>query len=66
MANLKYIIIAAVNVDGVIGIDNQIPWRIPEDFQHFRRTTMGNMLLVGYNTFITLPEKAFEGGKYMV
>jgi len=66
MERLKYIIIAAVSVDGVIGVDENIPWRISEDFQHFRRTTMGNMLLVGYNTFLTLPPKAFEGREYMV
>jgi len=66
MNNIKLIIIAAVSVDGVIGIDNEIPWRIPEDFKHFRNTTMGNMLLVGHNTFKTLPEKAFEGREYMV
>jgi len=60
------IIIAAVSIDGVIGIDNNIPWKIPEDFKHYRETTMGNMVLVGYNTFLTLPPKAFEGREYMV
>lgn len=63
---MKLIIIAAVSLDGVIGVDNTIPWRIPEDFKHFRKTTMGNMLLVGYNTFLTLPPKAFEGRSYLV
>ena len=66
MTNIKFIIIAAVSVDGVIGIDNEIPWRIPEDFRHFRNTTIGNMLLVGYNTFHLLPPKAFEEREYMV
>ena len=55
-----------MSLDGVIGIDEKIPWRIPEDFKHFRETTMGNMLLVGYNTYKTLPPKAFEGREYMV
>lgn len=66
MEHCKLIIIAAVSVDGVIGIGNEIPWRIPEDFKHFRNTTMGNMLLVGYNTYKTLPPKAFEGREYIV
>jgi dihydrofolate reductase len=66
MTDVKFILIAAVSTDGVIGVDNEIPWRIPEDFKHFRNTTMGNMLLVGYNTYKTLPEKAFEGREYMV
>ena len=66
MEHYKLIIIAAVSVDGVIGIDNEIPWRIPEDFRHFRNTTIGCMLLVGYNTFKTLPKVAFEGREYIV
>jgi dihydrofolate reductase len=66
MEHCKLIIIAAVSVDGVIGIDNEIPWKIPEDFRHFRNTTMNHMLLVGYNTYKTLPPKAFEGREYIV
>jgi len=62
----KLISIAAVSLDGVIGIDNEIPWRIPEDFKHFRNTTIGNMLIVGYNTYLSLPPKAFEGRDYIV
>jgi len=66
MKKCKLIAIAAVSVDGVIGIGDNIPWRIPEDFKHFRDTTMGNMLIVGYNTYKTLPPKALEGREYMV
>lgn len=66
MENTKFIAIAAVSTNGVIGIDNEIPWRIPEDFKHFRETTMGHAVLVGYNTYLTLPQKAFEGRKYIV
>jgi dihydrofolate reductase len=62
----KIIAIAAVAVDGTIGIDNNIPWRIPEDFKHFRETTMGSCLIVGRITYETLPEKAFEGRVYLV
>jgi dihydrofolate reductase len=64
--HIKLIIIAAVSTDGIIGIDDQMPWCIPEDFKHFRSTTMGNILLVGGKTYLTLPEKAFEGREYLV
>ena len=63
---MKLILIAAVSMDGVIGIDDKIPWRIPEDFKHFRETTMGNMLLVGATTFLTLPPKAHEGREFII
>lgn len=36
MKDTKLIIIVAVSIDGVIGIDNNIPWKIPKDFKHFR------------------------------
>lgn len=57
---------AAVSVDGIIGIDNDIPWHIPEDFQHFRNTTMGNMLLVGATTFLILPLKVHEEREFII
>lgn len=63
---MKIIIIAAVSLDGVIGIGDNIPWRIPEDFQHFRETTMGNILLVGATTFQTLPLKAHESREFLI
>lgn len=62
----KIVIIAATSLDGVIGIDEKIPWRIPEDFKHFRETTMGHTLVVGYKTYLTLPPKAFDGRKYLI
>jgi len=66
MEKKKLIAIAAVAIDGTIGMGDKIPWKIPEDFKHFRNTTMGHTLIVGYNTYLTLPEKAFEGRKYLV
>ena len=63
---VKVIIISAVSVDGVIGIDEKIPWKISEDFKHFRATTMDNLVIMGYNTFKDLPAKALEGREYMV
>jgi len=63
---MKLIIIAAVSVDGVIGIGDNIPWRIPEDFKHYREITMGNMLLVGATTFQMLPPKAHEGREFII
>jgi len=66
MKECKLIAIAAVSIDGVIGIGNEIPWHIPEDFKHFKQTTMGHTLLVGYNTYLTLPNKALNGRDLIV
>ena len=44
-------IIAAVAANGVIGNGNAIPWRLPSDFAHFKRMTMGKPLIMGRKTF---------------
>ena len=43
--------IAAVARNGVIGSANDIPWRIPQDWQRFKRLTMGNVLIMGRKTY---------------
>jgi dihydrofolate reductase len=52
------IIIAAVAKNGVIGRKNDIPWRISEDFQRFRRITMGFPCIMGDSTYQSLPDKS--------
>lgn len=44
-------IIAAVARNGVIGIENRLPWRLPEDLRHFKRLTLGHHLIMGRKTF---------------
>ena len=39
-ARLHLIYASAAN--GVIGKDNQLPWRLPEDLAHLKRTTPTN------------------------
>ncbi len=43
--------IAAVARNGVIGAGQDIPWRIPEDWQRFKRLTMGQVLIMGRKTY---------------
>jgi dihydrofolate reductase len=35
----------------VIGRDNGLPWHLSEDLKYFRRTTMGNCMIMGRNTW---------------
>lgn len=44
-------IIAAVARNGVIGIENRLPWRLPEDLRHFKRLTLGHHLIMGRKTY---------------
>ncbi|MEV5652959.1 dihydrofolate reductase [Nocardia sp. NPDC052254] len=42
---------------GVIGVDNAIPWRVPEDMAHFRTVTADHPVLMGRRTWDSLPAK---------
>ena len=47
----NYRAIAAMAENRVIGNHNAIPWHLPEDFKWFKKTTMGQTLLMGRKTF---------------
>lgn len=48
-------IIAAMDEERVIGIDNRLPWRLPADLQHFKRLTLGKPIVMGRKTWESLP-----------
>jgi dihydrofolate reductase len=50
-------IIAAVAENGVIGNKGKIPWYLPEDFKHFKKTTENQVVIMGRKTYESLPEK---------
>jgi dihydrofolate reductase len=49
MIRLALIVAAAEN--GVIGRNNALPWRLPEDMRYFKRVTMGKPIVMGRKTF---------------
>ena len=48
---METVIIAAVGSNGVIGVENRLPWRIPEDMARFKSMTMGQSLVMGRSTY---------------
>ncbi|OQW89053.1 MAG: dihydrofolate reductase [Rhodoferax ferrireducens] len=52
---LKLIFARASN--GVIGRDGALPWHLPEDLAHFKRTTLGCPVIMGRKTWNSLPPK---------
>ncbi len=44
-------LIAAMAENRVIGRDNQLPWRVPEDLRHFRQVTLGKPVVMGRKTY---------------
>lgn len=47
----KISVIVAMTEEGVIGIDNNLPWHISEDLKLFKKTTDQNILVMGRHTF---------------
>jgi dihydrofolate reductase len=48
---MKIALIVAASQNHVIGLDNQLPWHLPEDLQYFKAVTMGKPILMGRKTF---------------
>lgn len=47
----EIIIIVAIAKNGVIGRDGTLPWHLPSDLNHFKKTTMGFPLIMGRKTY---------------
>jgi dihydrofolate reductase len=50
-------LIAAVAHGGVIGHDNRLLWKLPEDMQRFRSLTLGHPVIMGRRTWDSLPAR---------
>ncbi len=47
-------IIVACSKNGVIGVDGDLPWRLPKDLRHFMRSTKGCPVIMGRKTYESL------------
>ena len=54
---MKLHLIYARARNGVIGVNNALPWHLPEDLAHFKRTTLGQPVIMGRKTWDSLPPK---------
>ena len=51
MLNIKVSLIVAMDKNRVIGKDNDLPWRLPKEFEYVKKTTMGHTLVMGRKNF---------------
>lgn len=49
-------LIAAQSTNRIIGINNNLPWDIPEDLNYFKEKTRGKIIIMGRKTFESLPK----------
>ena len=50
-------LIAAVSSNGVIGRNNDLPWKLPDDMKYFMETTRNHAVIMGRKNFDSLPPK---------
>jgi dihydrofolate reductase len=44
-------LVVAIDAQRGIGVDNKLPWHLPEDLAHFKRVTLGHPIVMGRKTF---------------
>lgn len=64
--NRSISLIAAISENGVIGRNNELPWSLPDDFKHFRKTTLGHCLVMGRRTFESIGSEPLDGRRNIV
>ena len=58
--------IAAIGKNNELGKDNKLLWRVPEDMKFFKKTTMGHKVVMGMNTYKSLPKSGLPGREMIV
>ena len=59
-------IIVAIAENRAIGKDNQLLWHLSEDLKRFRKLTTGHTLIMGRNTFLSLPNGPLRDRRHIV
>lgn len=51
---VEIVLVAAVAKNGIIGSDNDMPWKLSSDLKHFKAMTVGRPVIMGRKTFESL------------
>lgn len=51
---IEIVHVVAMDQKNCIGVDNQLPWHLPADLQHFKQMTQGGVIVMGRKTFDSL------------
>lgn len=52
----RLIIIAAAAENNALGINNDLPWHLPDDFKRFKTLTSGHKIIMGRKTLDSFPK----------
>lgn len=59
-------IIVAIAENNAIGKDNQLLWQLSDDLKRFKKYTTGHTVIMGRNTFLSLPNGALPNRRNIV
>ena len=59
-------IIVAIAENRAIGLDNKLLWHISEDLKRFKKLTTGHTMIMGRNTFLSLPNGPLPRRRHIV
>ena len=59
-------IIVAIASNSAIGKDNRLLWHLSDDLKRFKKLTTGNTMIMGRNTFLSLPNGALPNRRHIV
>lgn len=63
---MPFSIIVATDLHGGIGKDNKLPWHIKQDLQYFKNKTLDKIIIMGSNTYFSLPDRPLKYRKNVV
>ncbi|MBD3755650.1 MAG: type 3 dihydrofolate reductase [Gammaproteobacteria bacterium] len=63
---MKIAMIAAMTKDRVIGLDNDMPWHLPDDLRHFKAKTVGKPVIMGRKTFESIGSRPLPNRQNIV
>ena len=66
MSDVKIAMIAAMASNRVIGLDNAMPWHLPEDLRYFKATTLGKPIIMGRKTWDSLGGRPLPKRRHIV
>lgn len=59
-------IIVAVAENNAIGKDNKLLWHLPGDLKRFKQLTSGHTIVMGKNTYFSLPKRPLPNRRHIV
>jgi dihydrofolate reductase len=59
-------VIVAIAENNAIGKDNQLLWHLSDDLKRFKRLTTGHTVIMGRNTYLSLPNGALPNRRNIV